>query len=145
MVTQYGMTERLGAIKLGSRSGEPFLGRDMGHERDYSEEVAAVIDEEAKRLIETAHHEACDILVENRDVLDELVLELLEKETLDKEEVAEIFEPLRRRPVRPAWTGSADPGAVADPAGRRCPSPPPTAPARRRPRAPDPHPARQRW
>ena len=108
MVTQYGMTERLGAIKLGDDNGEPFLGRDMGHQRDYSEEVAAIVDEEVKKLIEAAHQEAWEILVENRDVLDTLVLALLEKETLDKEQVAEIFEPLRRRPVRPAWTGSPD-------------------------------------
>ena len=53
MVTQYGMTERIGAIKLGSENAEPFLGRDMGHQRDYSEEVAGVVDEEVKRLIET--------------------------------------------------------------------------------------------
>ena len=52
MVTQYGMTERIGAIKLGSENAEPFLGRDMGHQRDYSEEVAGVVDEEVKRLIE---------------------------------------------------------------------------------------------
>lgn len=106
MVTQYGMTERLGAIKLGDSQGEPFLGRDMGHSRNYSEDVAAVVDEETKRLLTTAHQEAFDILEENRDVLDALVLALMEKETLDKEQVAEVFEPLRRRPVRPAWTGS---------------------------------------
>ena len=108
MVTQYGMTERLGAIKLGESNAEPFLGRDIGHSRDYSEDVAAVVDEEVKKLITTAHQEAFDVLVENRDVLDALVLALLDRETLDKEEVAEIFVPLRRRPVRPAWTGSPD-------------------------------------
>jgi cell division protease FtsH len=106
MVTQYGMTERLGAIKLGEAQGEPFLGRDMGHTRNYSEDVAAVVDEETKRLLSEAHQEAFDILEENRDVLDTLVTELLEKETLDKAEVAGVFEALRRRPVRPAWTGS---------------------------------------
>ncbi len=106
MVTQYGMTERLGAIKLGEANSEPFLGRDLGHTRDYSEDVAAVVDEETKKLLTNAHQEAFDILVENRDVLDELVRSLLEKETLDKEQVAQVFTPLRRRPVRPAWTGS---------------------------------------
>jgi cell division protease FtsH len=106
MVTQFGMTERLGAIKLGESNGEPFLGRDIGHQRNYSEEVAAVVDDETKKLLATAHQEAFDILEENRDVLDTLVLELLEKETLSKHEVAEIFEPLRRRDPRPAWTGS---------------------------------------
>ncbi|MBM9461034.1 ATP-dependent zinc metalloprotease FtsH [Nocardioides sp. zg-536] len=106
MVTQYGMTEKLGAIKLGDSNSEPFLGRDMGHQRNYSEDVAATIDDETKKLLATAHQEAFDILVENRDVLDQLVLELLDKETLDKAEVAEIFTPLRLRPRRPAWTGS---------------------------------------
>ncbi|NPC99099.1 ATP-dependent zinc metalloprotease FtsH [Nocardioides sp. zg-DK7169] len=106
MVTQYGMTERLGAIKLGETQGEPFLGRDMGHSRNYSEDVAAIVDDETKKLLTAAHQEAFDILEENRDVLDRLVLELLDKETLDKAEVARIFEPLRLRPARPAWTGS---------------------------------------
>jgi cell division protease FtsH len=108
MVTQYGMTERLGAIKLGENNAEPFLGRDLGHTRNYSEDVAAVVDEETKKLLTTAHQEAFDILEENRDVLDHLVTQLLEKETLDKEAVAEVFRALRRRPVRPAWTGSPD-------------------------------------
>ncbi|HZU56685.1 MAG TPA: ATP-dependent zinc metalloprotease FtsH [Actinocrinis sp.] len=106
MVTQYGMTERLGTIKLGQDSGEVFLGRDMGHQRDYSEEVAAIVDEEVKKLIETAHDEAWEVLVENRDILDRLVLELLEKETLDKAQIADIFRDVRMRPARPAWTGS---------------------------------------
>lgn len=106
MVTQYGMTDRLGAIKLGDSNSEPFLGRDMGHQRNYSEDVAAIIDEETKNFLATAHQEAFDILVENRDVLDALVLALLDKETLDKEQVAEIFTALRLRPERPAWTGS---------------------------------------
>jgi cell division protease FtsH len=108
MVTQYGMTERLGAIKLGDSASEPFLGRDMGHQRNYSEDVAAMIDDETKKFLATAHQEAFDILEENRDVLDSLVLALLDKETLDKAEVAEVFIPLRRRAERPAWTGSPD-------------------------------------
>lgn len=108
MVTQYGMTERLGAIKLGETNGEPFLGRDLGHQRNYSEDVAAIVDDETKKLLATAHQEAFDILEDNRDVLDALVLELIDKETLDKEQVARVFEPLRRRPTRPAWTGSPD-------------------------------------
>ncbi len=108
MVTQYGMTDRLGAIKLGESNGEPFLGRDFGHTKNYSEDVAAIIDEETKKLLANAHQEAFDILEENRDVLDALVLELMDKETLDKAEVATVFEALRRRPARPAWTGSPD-------------------------------------
>ena len=108
MVTQYGMSERVGAIKLGSDNSQPFLGAGtgMGHTRDYSERVAAIVDEEVGALLTHAHQEAFDILAENRDVLDALVLELMERETLDKAEVARIFEPLRRREIRPAWTGS---------------------------------------
>ena len=107
MITQYGMTERLGAIRYGQEQGEVFLGRDMGHVRDYSEDVAAAIDEEVRTLIETAHQEAYEVLVANRDVLDRLVLELLEKETLDKGEVEAVFADLRLRSPRPAWTGSS--------------------------------------
>jgi cell division protease FtsH len=107
MVTKYGMTERLGAIKFGEDNGEPFLGRDIGHTRNYSEEIAAAVDEEVAVLISAAHQEAFDILVENRHVLDHLVLELLEKETLDKAQIAQVFAPMHRRPARPAWTGSS--------------------------------------
>ncbi len=108
MVTQYGMTETLGAVKLGDSNAEPFLGRDIGHQRDYSEDVASKVDAEVKNFVAAAHQEAFDILEENRDVLDALVLALLDKETLDKAEVAEIFTALRIRPQRPAWTGSPD-------------------------------------
>jgi cell division protease FtsH len=107
MVTQFGMTERLGAIRYGQEQNEVFLGRDMGHIRDYSEEVAAAIDEEVRAFIEEAHQEAYDILVANRDVLDAMVLALLERETLDKGEIDEVFAELELREPRPAWTGSA--------------------------------------
>ncbi|MBD3924579.1 ATP-dependent zinc metalloprotease FtsH [Nocardioides cavernae] len=108
MVTQYGMTERLGAVKLGDSNSEPFLGRDMGHTRNYSEETAAKVDDEIKALLGHAHQEAFEILETNRHVLDTLVLALLDKETLDKGEIAEIFEALTLHPVRPAWTGSPE-------------------------------------
>ncbi len=107
MVTQYGMTEKLGAIKLGTSDAAPFLGRDYGHQRDYSENIASVVDEEIKNLIEGAHHEAYEILIENRSILDDLVEELLEKETLHKEEIEVIFKNVASRPKRPAWTGSS--------------------------------------
>jgi cell division protease FtsH len=107
MVTQYGMTEAIGAIKLGSDASEPFMGRDYGHQRDYSESIAATIDAEIRNLIETAHQEAFDILVENRATLDAMVLELLEKETLNKEAIAEIFAKVNSWPRRPSWTGSS--------------------------------------
>jgi cell division protease FtsH len=107
MVTQYGMTEAVGAIKLGGGSTEPFLGRDYGHQRDYSENIAAVVDREIRTLIENAHQEAFDILVANRKILDEMVIQLLEKETLNKDEIADIFKKVKLVTKRPAWTGSA--------------------------------------
>ena len=107
MVTQFGMTERLGAIKYGQEQSEVFLGRDMGHTRDYSEEVAAAIDEEVRGFIEAAHQEAYDVLVNNREILDAMVLALLERETLAKAEIEEIFAELKLQSPRPSWTGSA--------------------------------------
>jgi cell division protease FtsH len=112
MVTQYGMSDSLGALKFGQDSGEVFLGRDMGHQRDYSEEVAARIDEEVRRLIEAAHDEAFEVLVQYRDVLDDLVLRLMDQETLTKDEVLDVFAPVRKRPSRGSWNGT----------GRRRPS-----------------------
>ncbi len=107
MVMQYGMTERLGAIKYGKESGEVFMGKDMGHTRDFSEEVAAAIDEEVRAFIEAAHQEAYDLLVANRESLDAIVVALMERETLDKSEIEEIFSELKLREPRSAWTGSA--------------------------------------
>ena len=106
MVTEYGMSERVGAIKLGQSQGEVFLGRDMGHQRDYSEEIAGVVDEEVRRLIDAAHDEAWHVVNDNRAILDQLVLELLEKETLNAAELAEIFAPVKKRPKRPTWLSS---------------------------------------
>jgi cell division protease FtsH len=113
MVTQFGMSSRLGAIRLGQDSGEVFLGRDVGHQRDYSEDIAGAIDLEVRALIERAHDEAWEILVEYRDVLDHLVLELLEKETLNAEQLAEVFAPIVKRPPRQVWL-SSDQRAVSD-------------------------------
>ncbi len=106
MVTQFGMSERVGAIKLGSGNSEVFLGRDMGHERDYSEELAGVVDEEVRRLIEAAHDEAWYALNDNRDILDNLVLELLEKETLNVEQLEVVFKDVHKRPKRKIWLSS---------------------------------------
>jgi cell division protease FtsH len=105
MVTEYGMSERLGARKFGTGAGEVFLGRDVGHERDYSEDIASAIDDEVRRLIESSHDVAWEILVEYRDVLDELVLQLMDKETLSKDQVLEIFSPIEKRPLQRSYTG----------------------------------------
>ncbi len=105
MVVEYGMSERLGARKFGTGDGEPFLGREMSHSRDYSEEIASAIDDEVRRLIESAHDEAWEILVQYRDVLDTLVLQLMEHETLSRDQVLEIFAPVHKRPARGTYTG----------------------------------------
>jgi cell division protease FtsH len=98
MVTEYGMSARLGAVKYGREDGDPFLGRSMGHQPDYSLEVAHEIDEEVRKLIEAAHTEAWEVLNFYRDVLDDLVRELLEKETLPRKELARIFTRVVKRP-----------------------------------------------
>ncbi|HMD25158.1 MAG TPA: ATP-dependent zinc metalloprotease FtsH, partial [Streptosporangiaceae bacterium] len=105
MVTEYGMSERLGARKFGNGDSEPFLGMSQSHSRDYSEEIASAIDEEIKRMIEAAHDEAWEVLVEYRDVLDALVLRLLDKETVARKEVLELFATVQKRPMRGTYTG----------------------------------------
>ncbi|WP_019201055.1 ATP-dependent zinc metalloprotease FtsH [Tsukamurella sp. 1534] len=98
MVMEYGMSSRLGAVKYGQDEGDPFLGRGMGGGAQYSNTVAAQIDEEVRSLIEAAHTEAWSILNEYRDVLDVLAGELLEKETLVRKDLERIFESVEKRP-----------------------------------------------
>ncbi|HUH70262.1 MAG TPA: ATP-dependent zinc metalloprotease FtsH [Mycobacterium sp.] len=98
MVTEFGMSSKLGAVKYGTEHGDPFLGRTMGTAPDYSHEVARDIDDEVRKLIEAAHTEAWEILTEYRDVLDTLAGELLEKETLHRPELEKIFAGVEKRP-----------------------------------------------
>jgi cell division protease FtsH len=91
MVTTYGMSERLGPQQLGSKSHEVFLGRDYGHEPTYSDEVASFIDDEVRRLIDGAHDRARFILSTHRATLDRLATSLVEKETLDDADLAQVF------------------------------------------------------
>jgi cell division protease FtsH len=90
MVTQYGMSD-LGPLAFGENDAQPFLGRDFGHVKDYSDDVASHIDSEIHRLVEEAHDEAREICEKYRDKLDLMVQRLLEKESIEKEEVAEIL------------------------------------------------------
>ncbi|MDR3359793.1 MAG: ATP-dependent zinc metalloprotease FtsH [Bifidobacteriaceae bacterium] len=134
MVMEYGMTADLGSVRYGQAEGEVFLGKSYGHQRDYSEAVAAQIDYEVKELIENAHTEAWEILRENREVLDRLVLELLERETLSESELAVVFRDIVKRPDRPVWLSSADrpvsgrgpvaPPSAATPAAAKAPEGP---------------------
>lgn len=91
MVTEYGMSPKLGPVKYGEEQGDPFVGRGGSGNLDYSPEVAALIDEQVRLLINKAHDEAYAILKENRDTLDVLAEKLLEKETLRRQDLEVIF------------------------------------------------------
>ncbi len=103
MVTQYGMSSRVGSMKLGGDDSQPFMGRGGSEERGYSEATAAIVDAEVRALLENAQDEAHRILVQNREILDRLALELLERETLNEAEIAEIFAQLVVQPEREQW------------------------------------------
>ncbi|NUT35656.1 MAG: ATP-dependent zinc metalloprotease FtsH [Hamadaea sp.] len=105
MVTQYGMSSKLGAVKYGTSGDEPFLGRSYGHEKDYSDKIASEIDAEVRALIELAHDEAYAVLVEYRDVLDNIVLELIEKETLSTADMNRICARVTKRPPMAPFNG----------------------------------------
>jgi cell division protease FtsH len=100
MVTQYGMSALLGPMTFGQKESQPFLGRDFGHQPDYSSEVALEIDREVRALIDQAHDEALEVLVANRHALEELAEALLQKETVEKEELAAILAKVTPRPSR---------------------------------------------
>ena len=91
MVTRFGMSDRLGPVALGRSQGGMFLGRDIAAERDFSEDTAAAIDEEVSQLVDEAYRRATEVLVANRPVLDELAEILVEKETVDAEELQELL------------------------------------------------------
>src|SRR3569623_2143105 len=109
MVMPYGKREKLGPMHFGRTEGDVFLGRDLGHERDFSEEVASQIDEAVRELIERGHDEAWEILVQYRDVLDDMVLKLLDKEPLSKADLMEIFASVDKRPARQIVTARKAP------------------------------------
>ena len=91
MVTQFGMSEKLGHITLGKREGLIFLGRDIMEERNYSDETARLIDEEVKRIVDDSYRRAKDILQENQEKLVLLKEKLLEKEVMDGSEVKQLL------------------------------------------------------
>ena len=109
MVTKYGMSARVGTIDVSSGGGEPMYGyAPGGGARAISPDVANAIDAEVRELLDTANREAWEVLTEYRPVLDHLVAELLERETLNEAELAEIFKPVVRRPLRTVWHSSPD-------------------------------------
>ena len=91
MVTRFGMSDRLGQVALGRQQGNMFLGRDITAERDFSEETAATIDDEVHQLVDVAYHRAKEVLTNNRHVLDQLAQMLVEKETVDAEELQDVL------------------------------------------------------
>ena len=99
MVTRFGMSDTLGPVALGRAQGGMFLGRDIAAERDFSEDTAATIDAEVSELVDAAYKRATKVLVDNQAVLDELAEMLVERETVDAEELQEL---LIRRDVRVA-------------------------------------------
>ena len=102
MVIEYGFSDKLGAIKWGDDDDQTTV-MDGLQPRKYSDRTAEVIDDEVLKLVETAHTEAWTIINDNREILDELVRQLLVKETLNEKELAEIFAPIKKAPVRPVW------------------------------------------
>ncbi|MEM6433667.1 MAG: ATP-dependent zinc metalloprotease FtsH3 [Cyanobacteria bacterium P01_D01_bin.115] len=91
MVTRFGMSEKLGPVALGRQQGNMFLGRDITAERDFSEETAAIIDSEVRQLVDQAYERAKQVLVENRSVLDQLAAMLIDKETVDSQELQDLL------------------------------------------------------
>ncbi len=122
MVCEYGMSDRLGNLRLGRRHGNPFLGRDLMEDRDYSEEIAQAIDEEVRAIIDRNYDRARRILTENRELLDKIAEVLLQKETLNRDEFlmlmnGQVLEDLPETPEVPPSTGSP----VSDPEPQRPP------------------------
>jgi cell division protease FtsH len=91
MVTRFGMSDRLGPVALGRQNGNVFLGREIASDRDFSDETAAAIDEEVRNLVDQAYRRAKDVLVNNRHILDRLAEMLVEKETVDADELQELL------------------------------------------------------
>jgi cell division protease FtsH len=115
MVTQFGMSDRVGAMSVGDREQEIFLGREFGHRREVSERTAEMVDDEVKRMIDEAYEKARVILSENRELLDRMAMALLDRETIDREDVDLLAagKPLPPRtlpPPLPPYPAPATPG-----------------------------------
>ena len=113
LVTEYGMSDRVGNVRLSADDSDPMTGYGTGRgaERTYSDELASVVDQEVRALLDNATREAWEILTKNRAVLDRLAQRLLEEETLDEAQLAEIFKDVIKQDERPVWNYGAE-GAV---------------------------------
>ena len=105
LVTEYGMSDRIGNVRLSADESDPMTGYGMGrgNERAYSDELASIVDEEVRKFMDAATREAWEILTKNRHVLDRLAQRLLEEETLDEAQLAEIFADVVKQDERPVW------------------------------------------
>ena len=129
MVTEYGMSERLGTLKIGNRHGNPFMGRDMYEDRNYSEEVASAIDKEVRSIMDECYEVARHILADNREMLGNMAKVLLEKESIEREEFLLLMQgakaPANRGareedpPITPPSAPTPDPAPEADDASKR--------------------------
>ena len=124
MVMRFGMSEKLGPRVLGRGHDQPFLGRELGAEPDYSEEVAREIDDEIRRIIEEAHSTAQQVLREHMDELHRISMILIERETIDKEQFERLL------------SGESEESVFADEA----PAAPAPSPADEKKRQPQPKP-----
>ncbi|MGO1407991.1 MAG: ATP-dependent metallopeptidase FtsH/Yme1/Tma family protein, partial [Brachybacterium sp.] len=115
MVMQLGMSDRVGQIALSGDQDEVFVGMQQGQAPRFSAETASIIDQEVRELLDTALDEAWSVIVDNRHVLDRLVEELLERETLTEHDLAEIFHDVKKQPPREVWVSSAERPALAAP------------------------------
>ena len=111
MVTQFGMSEVIGLVAIGDSEHEVFLGREIGQRRQVSEHTARLVDQEVKRILDEAHDTARTVLEQNTDLLERIAQALLERETLDRDQIEtlERGEPLRPVPVEPPLKGAAPP------------------------------------
>jgi len=127
MVTEFGMSERLGPLKFGQRHGNPFLGRDLMEDRNYSEEVATAIDEEVRSIIEQCYGRAKEVLAEQRELMERIVAVLLVRETIDRAQLLALMRGETIPDVVPPPIPPAAPSAPAEggDAERRAPQPPP--------------------
>jgi cell division protease FtsH len=129
MICEYGMSEKLGTLAIGHRSRNPFLGRDAYEDRNYSEDVAKMIDEEARDIVERAHSRATRMLTEHRETMDRVVQALLERETLDRDEFLAVLNN-REMPPRAPETPSEPPASGTPATSESANAPMPISPPR---------------
>src|SRR5690606_22016647 len=115
MVMQLGMSEAVGQVALSGDQDEVFVGMQQGQGPRFSGETASLVDQEVRALLDRALDEAWSVIVENRHILDRLVEDLLEKETLNEHELAEIFRDVKKQPPREVWASSKERPALAAP------------------------------